>query len=703
MNWRKSARLLIALGAVGFAGVLAYSFRPRPAPDPEPVMGTTDPKAVVESTGGFNQRFTSNKQDVQVEFARQRTYADGLTRMEQVTVTTVRSGGRTFKVTGEQGEIAQGDSLIVLSGNVVLSADDGLEVKTDRANYAKADGTIRAEGPVTFRRGRTQGSGVGLHYQQQSDTLNILSQVVVDVTGDAGEGTAGASTHITSGAAQFARAEHLIRFEGRMRAERGGQVVEADLGLAHLTADEERLETMDLRGNSSVVGAPGAAGGLDRMTGRDIDLKYGADGQTIQHALVTGDAVLSLTGQAGQAGRRLQAAETIDMALAPDGSTLTALAARQRVQFTLPAAAGGAAREINAQTFDSRGTPERGLTSGRFSGDVEYRERGAGKDRTARSATLDVALGSGLTIDEARFSRSVRFEEGTMSATAAAATYVLGPGTLALSGSEPGSPRPHLVNERLTVDANRIDIVLSGPEVTAAGAVASELKPAKKEAGKETVMPSMLDGDQPVSVSAERMVYDGTAGRATYTGNALLWQGDTSIKGASLRLDEKTGDLVGTSAEGGTVVTTSAFDQQDKDGKVTRARSITTAKDFLYEEALRRATYTGDGHMSGPQGDLTAAKIELYLKPDGDELERAEGYDAVTLVEKNRKTTGKRMTYYGADQRYVMTGTPVTITDECGRETIGTTLTFFQATDRIVVDGNQEMRTQTRGGGSNCK
>ena len=307
------------------------------------------------------------------------------------------------------------------------------------------------------------------------------------------------------------------------------------------------------------------------------------------------------------------------------------------------------------------------------------------------------------SIDEARFARNVRFDDGAMSATAAAATYLLGPGTLALSGSEPGVPRPHLVNERLTVDAARIDIVLAGPQVTAVGAVASELKPAKKEAGAEVVMPSMLDGDQPVSASAERLVYDGVAGRATYTGNALLWQGDTSIKGASLRLDEKTGDLAGTSVDGSPVVTTSAFDQKEKDGKVTRARSITTAKDFLYEEALRRATYTGDGHMSGPQGDLTAARIELYLKPAGDELERAEGYESVTLVEKNRKTTGTRMTYFSADERYVMTGTPVTIIDECGRETTGRTLTFFQATDRIVVDGNEEMRTQTRGSGSNVQ
>ena len=49
-----------------------------------------------------------------------------------------------------------------------------------------------------------------------------------------------------------------------------------------------------------------------------------------------------------------------------------------------------------------------------------------------------------------------------------------------------------------------------------------------------------------------------------------------------------------------------------------------------------------------------------------------------------------------------MTGAPVTIVDECGRETTGRTLTFFKATDRIVVDGNEQIRTQTKGGKSNC-
>ena len=39
----------------------------------------------------------------------------------------------------------------------------------------------------------------------------------------------------------------------------------------------------------------------------------------------------------------------------------------------------------------------------------------------------------------------------------------------------------------------------------------------------------------------------------------------------------------------------------------------------------------------------------------------------------------------------------VKVTESC-RETTGRTLTFFKSTDRIIVDGNEEIRTQTRNG-----
>ena len=141
------------------------------------------------------------------------------------------------------------------------------------------------------------------------------------------------------------------------------------------------------------------------------------------------------------------------------------------------------------------------------------------------------------------------------------------------------------------------------------------------------------------------------------------------------------------------------LEQTNKEKKKERVRSIATAKDLKYEDAVRRLTYTGDAHLSGPEGDMTAATIELYLKESGDELERCEAYESVTLREQNRKTTGERMTYTPDDERYVIVGAPVKIVDQCERETTGRTLTFLKATDNIVVDGNQQTRTQTKGGG----
>ena len=159
---------------------------------------------------------------------------------------------------------------------------------------------------------------------------------------------------------------------------------------------------------------------------------------------------------------------------------------------------------------------------------------------------------------------------------------------------------------------------------------------------------------------------------------------------------DKSGDLTA-----GPMTHYYALEQTGKDQKKERVRSVGTAADFKYEEAGRRATYTGEAHLVGPQGDMTAAKIELYLKPSGDELDRVEAYEEVTLRDQDRKTTGARMTYFSADERYVVTGTPVTVVDACGRETTGKTLTFYKSTDRIVVDGNEQFRTQTRGA-SNC-
>src|SRR6185436_10823655 len=134
--------------------------------------------------------------------------------------------------------------------------------------------------------------------------------------------------------------------------------------------------------------------------------------------------------------------------------------------------------------------------------------------------------------------------------------------------------------------------------------------------------------DQAVTVLSKTLDYDGTASKSTYAGEVRLFQGDTSIKAATIDLDDKKGDLT---AAGGVTTTTlleqtvkskDASKEKSKEPVKERILSIATAKDFVYEDAIRRLTYTEDAHMTGPQGDMTAAKIELYLNPTGDELDR---------------------------------------------------------------------------------
>ena len=691
----RRARLLIAVFAVAFAVVVAFEFRPRPADGVAvPPLARTDVNAVVESTGGRVMRFKREHEDVSVEYDRQLTYADGSTKLLGVKVSTdERGGGRAFTVTGKEGQVGQNDSVVALNGDVKLVASDGFTAKTEHATYNDGDGLVRAPGLVEFAHDRMSGSGVGMTYDKNLDVLSILDQAVLHMAPDR---NGAATAEVASSAATFARREKNVRFERGLKIQRAGQVIEADAGVAYLTPDEKRIDKIELHGSSRITGAKAGAGGLQRMTGRDITLNYGSDGQALEHALVDGDAVIQLAGETGRPGRQITA-NTVDIALAPDGSTPTAVVGRGAVTLTFPAEQGVAARTIQAATLDAKGEPGRGLTHAQFSGNVQYRERGGSADRTASSGTLDIALKPGLSaIEEARFAHAVRFEEGKMATLSAVARYDLDKGLIELTGAEPGAAAPHVVNEQISVDATRIDVTLVGPKMRALGNVKSVLQPPRKGAQKDDAkLPSLLKQDQPVNVTGDDLNYDGVGSKAVYTGKAQLWQGDTSVRADTLVIDNKTGDLNAS----GSVATSVMLEQVDKDKKRERVRSIATAKDFKYEESVRRATYSDDAHLSGPQGDMTAATIELYLKPSGDELDRAEASDSLTLREQNRKTVGSHMTYTAADERYVVTGAPVSIVDQCGRETIGKTLTFVKATDTIDVDGNERIRTQTKGGG----
>jgi LPS export ABC transporter protein LptC/lipopolysaccharide transport protein LptA len=705
-RWQRNARLIVALFAVLFAAFVAGQLKPRDSPPASSSVQKADPGAIVETTGGTLLKFKGHREDVNVTFQTQMVYPNGTSKLMGVTIVTdERSGSRTFTIKGNEGRVGNNDSSIQLDGAVRLEGSDGMTAATEHATYSDTDGVVRAPGPVEFARGRMRGTGVGMTWDKAQDILTILEQAVVHVTPD--EKGAGA-IEITSGSAAFARRDKFIRFEKVVHIQRGGQIIDANSAVLYLTADEKRVDTVDLHDQARISTAKAAPGALESLTGQTMNLKYADDGETLQHAVIAGSAAMQLAGEPGKPGRQI-AASTLDVTLAPDGSTPVALLGREAVQLTFPPEAGQGGRTIRATTLDAKGEPQKGLTRAQFAGNVQFRERVGDTGRAANSATLDVGLKPGFsTIEDAKFVRGVHFEQGTMSAFAALAHYDPDKGTLALSGSEPGAVVPHVVNEKIVVDAAAIDITLDGPKVQATGNVRSELKPPPKPKpgeASDVKMPSMLKQDQPVNVLGEKLDYDGTTSKSTYTGAARLFQGDTSIKGDTIVIDNKGGNLT---ASGGITTTTVLETNSTKDTKGTkdtkrdRRPSIATAKDLKYDDADRRLTYTGDAHMTGPEGDMTAARIELYLKESGDELERAEAYEKLTLREQNRETRGEKMIYTTANETYVITGAPVKIVDQCQRETVGKTLTFNKGTDSIVVDGNSQIRTQTKGGNGKC-
>jgi LPS export ABC transporter protein LptC/lipopolysaccharide transport protein LptA len=723
--WQRRLRVVILLIAIACAVLVAFTIKKRPGAATRGIA-PIESSAISKVIKGMIQRFNKEHEDVRVDFDESTSYADGSTRLVKPTVTTQRSNGRVFTITAKEAQQNKNGTDYDFTGDVRVTSNDGLSLATERASYIEADGTVHAPGPVQFTRGRASGSGTGFTYNKNTDVLTILERPSMRVLAGKGDD----AMDVTSGSAVLNRPEKTIRFEQRVHIVRGEQTTDAESAVAYLTPDDEQLDRLELRTRAVVTGSPGGAGAggsLRGLRGDEIDLKYGPDGRAIQTASIRGAASVQMTaprpagvrgsqsrGPARGGGRaasvrppsdapREIAANAINITMAGDGTTPAALGARENVKLTVPADGEDPARTIEAPIMDATGEEGHGLSRAHFTGGVQFREQSNDVSRNAKSEALDVKLTEGMAgLEEAVFGRSVRFEDGTVVATAATARYDLEKGFLALSGSATTAP-PRVEDERITINATHIDLTLDGPKIKATGNVISELKPVKQDRAKQTrqapdlKVPSMLKSDQPVIVTADGLDYDGEASHAVYSGNALLVQEPTRIKAKTIAIDDKSGDL----AAAGDVFTVAML-QQGPDQKKERKRSSVTAAALKYEEATRRATYSGGAHMVSDEGDMTAARIELYLKESGDEVERAEAFEAVKLVEQGRRTSGVHLVYTSADEKYQVTGKPVSVVNRCGDETRGLALTLFKSTDKIVVDGNDTNPTTTTGRGTSC-
>ncbi|MDA1183082.1 MAG: hypothetical protein O2930_00375 [Acidobacteria bacterium] len=685
MTWQKRARIGVAAVGIVVAIAVYTTMRERQATDPVSRSPSLDPSAVLESVGATFQQFRAATQDYVIEADRQFTYADGAAKFLGVTITVRQRAGRDFIISGREAHAGEGHAEIELTGDVSLSASDGFVALADRATFREADATVLVPGPVSFAKGRMTGFSVGLTYDQETDVLSLLEEARVTVTDDSDA----AATQLRSDTAILNRPDESLALTGNVHVLHGNQVLEADRSTVYMSEGATLVTAIDLRGHASVAGE----GAFHSMTADDIDLDYTDDGLTLEHVLLSGDGAILMRAADGDPGREFLADE-LDLSFAPDGS-LTRANGKGHVRVALPGVPGSPARRITALVFEATGEPGKDLTAARFDQDVEYREGGnAGTPRIVRADMLQIALDASV-VAGAVFRGNVEFAEDELRASGAEAQYDPRNGTLRLSGLDAGGA-PRVVDEQIEIDADTIDVALEGRHMTASGSVTTLFLHAGKTGGP----PGLLQDGEPVNVNSDSLDYQGDVGAAVYEGDATLWQGATAIRADRIVLDRASGGLLAS----GTARSTIVLDLGEAVGRAVEIRYDDDARTLVYQTpAAPPAAATpipaaaALSQLSGPQGDISARRIDVVLGQATSSAERLDAYGDVRARLGTRLATGDRLTYFAEDERYVMSGiatVPVTIVEEC-RETSGRTMTFFKSTDRIIVDGREEVRTQS--------
>ena len=698
MIWQKRARLVALVIAVSVAVAVFVTTRRREQPHPQAPVERVDPAAVVESSGASIIQVKGERETVTIRAQKQLSYPDGSSRLLGVTVTSVRQG-KTFVATGDEAKIGENQETLDMKGNVRMTSSDGLDVSAGSASYSQAEGIVRAPGPVTFKRGRMSGSGVGFSYDEARDVIGLSEQTKVKITGDKkGDQTA----DITAGASVLARADKFVSFERPVHILHGTQVIDSDTALGELSENEEHLTGLELQGSARIETPNARPGELRRMAGDVINLTYHENSELLQSATVIGNSSIRIAGEA-KAPERTLSAQNLEIGMAPDGTTVTSINGRDGVVLDLPGSNNQPSKSVRSTALVASGEAGKGLTAATFTEGVEYEETGGEPPikRTVTSRTLDTALNGGLgDIREAQFAGSVRLRDGTTAANAAKMLYRIESGQVELTG-ESGDGVPRVVNEQITVDAGRVEMTIEGSRMKAIGGptpVRTVLQAAKPGAKDAPRTPGIMQQDRPVNGTSRELLYTGgAASTAEFTGGVVLWQADTRIQGEKVIVDGKTGNL---NAQG-TVMSLMVVQDVSPTTKLREStRSTGQAAQMVYDDALRKITYTTKARLVGPQGDLTGETIVLTLGANGQDVERLEATDAVTLKESDRVTIGDHLTYVAETAEYNMAGKGRLVrmlsnTPDGCRKSEGRLLTFSRAADTLRIDGSEVTRSHS--------
>jgi len=103
--------------------------------------------------------------------------------LQDVKVTFYAKEGRTLFLTGKQGKVYQDSKNVELVGDVVLTSNDGYQLKTQSVSYRHAEKILSTSDDVEIEGEQLQLRGKGMLVNVETKTFKILSQVKTQLRG----------------------------------------------------------------------------------------------------------------------------------------------------------------------------------------------------------------------------------------------------------------------------------------------------------------------------------------------------------------------------------------------------------------------------------------------------------------------------------------------------------------------------------------
>ena len=97
--------------------------------------------------------------------------------LEEIKLTFYTRQGRCFTLSGREGKVYPSTKNMSLSGEVVLTSDDGYRLKTHSVNYHHQERKVTTADPVELEGSQIRLTGRGMLVDMEAQTFKILNEV----------------------------------------------------------------------------------------------------------------------------------------------------------------------------------------------------------------------------------------------------------------------------------------------------------------------------------------------------------------------------------------------------------------------------------------------------------------------------------------------------------------------------------------------